>query len=139
MINKAIKRKILMIFSVFLIFGCSGNKFKDSDLINSFTFGFFGYDDSKCIQKYEPQFLKAYPNGKYPSRICSRYQRYTCHVNHYCPNLPTSSERKKCEQDANDYWLRPWRDAKTKELLNKVTATKEICDSESSKNTQPIK
>lgn len=141
MINKVSEvKKILIIFSIFLVFGCSGNRFKDADFINSFTFGLFGYDDSKCIQKYEPQFLKTYPSGKYPSRICSRYQRYTCHITHYCPNLPTEVERKKCEHDAAQYWLKPWQDIKTKKFLDKVTATKEICDSEAQKNSQiPVK
>lgn len=124
---------------IFLIFGCSVNRFKKSEQLFGFTFGLFGSANLDCEKKYDPNWLKPYANGIYPSRICTRYRHYTCHVTHYCPNLPTESERKKCEQDANDYWLKPWRDLKTGKLLDRVSATKEICESEYSKNNQSNK
>ena len=129
-------KKLILIFSVFLIFGCSENRFKKNSDSHVFTFGIAGYDDYKFCNGINPAFINRYPSGKNPSRTCIRYQYYTCHINHYCPNLPSESERKKCEQDASDYWLKPWQDIKTKKFLDKVSATKEICNSEAAKNTQ---
>lgn len=113
---------------VLLAFGCSGNRFKNYGMINSFTFFTYGllggHDDFKFCNKIDPKFIDPYPNGINPSRTCIRYQYYTCHIIHYC------NRDKDCERDATNWWLKPWRNAKTGELLDRETATKEICDTE---------
>jgi hypothetical protein len=131
MINKANEiKKFLIIFSVFLIFGCSGNQFAWRDARHGFTLGisgFFDHDPYKFCRKIVPNFIGKYQNNTNPSRTCIYYQYYTCHTTHYCPNLPTQAEREKCNQDASYYWLKPWQDLKTKKFLDRVIAAKEIC------------
>lgn len=118
---------------VLLAFGCSGNRFKNYGMINDFTFFTYGllggHDDFKFCNKIDPKFIDPYPNGINPSRICIRYQYYTCHIIHYCPNLPTEPERKKCEYDAAQYWTPLWDNAHG-DLEKRVSITKKVCDTE---------
>jgi hypothetical protein len=139
MINKVSEvKKILIIFSIFLVFGCSGNKIKNNSDLYVFTFGIAGYDDFKFCKKNDPEFIKSYNNEKYPGKICTRFRLYNCHTAYYCPNLATETERRKCEQDANDYWLPKWQGAEA-DRIKRLQFTKEKCEIEALKNTRSIK
>ena len=116
-------------FCIFLLFGCSENKIKNADMVHSFTFGMAGHDAFGFCRKIVPNFIAKYPNGVNPRRTCTNYQYYTCHVQHYC------NGDKQCETDAANYWLKPWHDIKTGKLLDRVTATKEICEAEEKRNS----
>jgi hypothetical protein len=131
-------KKIILITCIFLILGCSGNRFKDEGMINSFSFGLFGYDDTECREKYDPMWTKSYQNGVYPSKTCLRYRYYTCHTTHYCPNLPTQVEREKCNQDAAQYWTPKWTNAKG-DLEKRVEITKRSCEIEQENCNNGIK
>jgi len=128
MIKRAGKFSVLM-FCIFLLLGCSENRFKKNGDLNSFSFGFAGYDDYHYCKKFNPNFIKKYSNGVNPTRNCTRYQYYTCHITHYC------NGDKQCEMDAANYWLKPWHDIKTGKLLDRATATKEICEAEEKRNS----
>jgi len=138
MIKKASNIKILTIFIALSVSSCvpwfSDNKFEKEGAIRSMTYGLFGYDAYKFCNNIDSSFIDKYQSGKNPSRICIRYQYYTCHTTHYCPNLPTETERKKCEQDANDYWLPHWDNAKG-DPIKKAEISKKVCDSEALKNS----
>lgn len=113
---------------IFLVSECSGNRFKDAGMIDSFTFGMFGYDDISCQKKYDPTWLKPYQSGVYPSRICTRYKYYTCHINNYC------NGDKQCEEDAAQYWTPIWQGTEN-DLAKRVEFTKEKCDKEQQRNS----
>jgi len=139
MINKISKRFLIILCTLVLTSNCTEeNRFHRRNLNRLATLGisgFFDHDPYQFCKSIVPNFIGKYPSGKNPSRTCIHYQYYTCHITHYCPNLPTETERKKCEQDANDYWLRPWDNAKG-DRIKKVAISKKVCDSEASKNTQ---
>lgn len=118
----------VLIFCVFLVFGCSKNRFKNSSMINGFTFGLFGYDDIECRKKYDSTWMKSYSNGKYPSKICTRYKYYTCHINNYCNN------DKDCEEEAALFWTPNWQNANGN-LEKRVQITQKVCDIERNKNS----
>lgn len=126
MINK-VSKVFIVIF--LLLQSCSGNRFKDAHDTKVFSFGLRGHDAFSFCKENDPEFMSAYPNGKYPGKVCTRYRTYTCHVNNYC------NGDKQCERDAAQYWLKPWRDATTKELLEPIVATREICDKEQQRNS----
>lgn len=111
-----------------MVSGCSGNRFKDADDTNVFTFGIRGHNAFKFCKKAEPDSIKPYISGKYPSRICTRYRRYTCHINHYCKG------DKQCEYDAAQYWTPIWQGTEN-DLAKRVEFTKEKCDKEQQRNS----
>lgn len=92
----------LLILCVFLT-GCipffSENRFVRNSVRNSFSFGLAGYDDYYYCKKFNPNFIKKYPNNVNPTRRCIHYQYYTCHVDHYC------NGDKQCELEAAYYWI----------------------------------
>ena len=98
-----------------------------------FSLGIAGYNDSSFCIKNVPHFADKYENGVRPSRTCDSYRYYTCHISHYC------NGDKQCESEAAVWWLKPWRDLKTRELLDPIVATKEICDKEQQRNSSQKK
>lgn len=130
MIN-TVSKFFILIFYILLTFSCSDNRFKYNSDLNSFSFGFAGYDDYQFCNKIDPTFIDPYLNGKNPSKTCIYYQYYTCHINYYCKG------DKQCENEATQFWLKPWRDLKTLELLDPAIATKKICDKEQQRNLSP--
>ncbi len=122
----------LIVVSIFLT-GCapyfSENRFERNGVRNTFSFGFAGYNNYDFCKQRVPNFNAPYKNGVNPRRTCTSYQYYTCHISHYC------NGDKQCEMDAANYWLKPWHDIKTGKLLDRVTATKEICEAEEKRNS----
>jgi len=64
MINKVSKFCVLTI-CIFLIFGCSENRFKKNDDLNVFSFGFTGHDASGEYYTYQATQNYINNNGKY--------------------------------------------------------------------------
>jgi hypothetical protein len=127
MINKI--NKICALFvCIFLIFGCSENRFKKNEDINVFSFGFAGYDAYQFCNKIDPRFIDKYPSGRNPSRICIRYQYYTCHIKNYC------NGEKSCEEDAAQIWTPLWDNARGN-LEKRISITKKVCDIEQKNNS----
>lgn len=106
------------------------NRFKKNDFIHVFSFGIMGYDDFEYCNKINQKFIDPYKNGINPSKTCLHYQYYNCHVNHYC------KKDKSCEKEAALYWLKPWRDTKTRKLLDPIITTKRICEKEAERNNK---
>jgi len=127
MINKTSKFCVLIVCS-YLAFGCSENRFKKNEDINVFSFGFAGHDAFKFCKKNDSEFIKSYPNGKYPKKICTRYRTYTCHINHFC------NGDKVCEDEAAEYWNPLWDNARGN-LEKRISITKKVCDIEQQNNS----
>jgi len=119
MINK-INKYILIVSCIFLVSNCSGNRFKDGEMLNTFTFGITGYDSFKFCKKIDPYFI-LYKNGVNPRRTCIHYGYYKCHIEHYCKG------DKDCEKDAQRYWIKEWKD-KYGNWTDPVNATKTYCE-----------
>lgn len=132
-LTNRVNKFILMTLCIFLLFNCAENRFKNNFDLHVFTFGLAGYNDFKYCNKMNPEFINPYKNGVNPSKICIRYQYYTCHKTYYCPNFATEEERKKCEKDAAQYWTPQWDNAKGN-LEKRVEISNKVCKSEAEKN-----
>jgi hypothetical protein len=127
MVNKMNKFPVLIIF-ILMLLGCSENKIKNGRMIHSFTFGLFGHDAYQFCNKIDPRFIDKYPSGRNPSRICIRYQYYTCHIKNYC------NGEKSCEEDAAQIWTPLWDNARGN-LEKRILITKKVCDIEQQNNS----
>lgn len=118
---RVINRNILIIAFLTLIVSCSGNRFKDSGALHTFTFGIKGYDAFEFCKKKDPYFI-LYKNGVNPTRTCIHYGYYKCHVEHYC------NGDKDCEDDAKRYWIsNDWYDEKGSKI-DGLGATVRYCE-----------
>lgn len=130
---------MVSIILLLLINSCGGlfleNRFaKSRDWL---YFGKYSGDFDKECRKQDG--IKPYNNGVQPSRTCGSYQRYLCRINITCKKYQDLEERRRCEWDARNYWINSRiLDAKTREVLEPIQATKEICEAQKAKcNSSP--
>jgi len=103
--------------------------------LNSQPFTYFGkysgYGDyaKECrnLNPPHPDYFFRYKNNVEPSRTCASYQRYLCHTNITCKKHQDKEERRKCELDAESYFLKSWQN-KEGNFIDRVDATKRYCD-----------
>ena len=129
MLNNLIKIFVITTFALSTI-SCSSNTFARREGLVILTLGLLP-GKSECEKRTYYGKLgghaKRYDNGVNPSRTCVHYQEYLCHTNITCKKHQDKEERRKCELDAESYFLKSWQN-KEGNFIDRVDATKRYCD-----------
>lgn len=130
--------KLVIIVLITSLTGCGGlllrNRFAKSE--DFLYFGkYSGSYDKICKERnikdgaknrYEGK-ATPYKNSVKMPRVCSDYDAYLCRINITCIQHSEINERKACENDAKNYWIKQWTDKNGKKV-DSVIATKNYCD-----------